>query len=230
MHKGGFILFSKKPKTQTGPTCGPYAIANGLYLTGYIEKKEINPLVIQILTNLFQKNESYVGEIFSSSKMNDTIEEMIANQNLKIIKKSTKNVKQTQLDNDLNHLQPNEFAIIPIRWGNNLHWIGVIHRYGKLKYYDNHTRSLMRVDLKKITEKCKKANNVIFQWQPWINRKIKKNKYHLHVLARIGKHKPILELINQHLQEIDIQKLKGQSVKIESLYYFLIKEAPRKKE
>lgn len=223
-------MFSKKPKTQTGPACGPYAIANGLYLTGYIEKKEINPLVIQTLTNLFQKNESYVGEIFSSSKMNELIEEMIADQNLKIIKKSTKNVKQTQLGNDLNHLQPNEFAIIPIHWGNNLHWIGVIRQYGKLKYYDNHTRSLIRVNLNKLLDKSKKANDVVFDWQPWIQRKIKKNKYHLHLLARIGKHKPILELINQHLQEIDIQKLKGQSVKMESLYYFLIKQTPRKKE
>lgn len=221
-------MFSKKPKTQTGPACGPYAIANGLYLTNYIEKNEINPLVIQTLTEMFNKNESYVGEIFNSKQMQNVLERMIQDKPLKVERKSTKNLKLTQLGNDLNHLQPNEFAILPIKWGTNLHWIGVIRQYGKLKYYDNHTRSLIRFNLQKIGKKSQDATNVRFEWTPWLQRKIKKNKYYLNILARIGKHRPVLDLINKHLQEINIQDLNDKTENIQQMHYFLVKQASRK--
>lgn len=221
-------MFSKKPKTQTGPTCGPYAIANGLYLTNYIQKNQINPFVLQTVQTLFQKNQSYVGEIFSSEIMQQTIHDMIYNQPLKIVKKEIRALKPTQLENDLLQLQPNEFALLPIQWGDNLHWIGVIHQYGKLKYYNNHTRSLLTFKTVKMFPKVHNATNVAFNWQPWITHKIKKNKYTLNALARIGKHKPMLQLINQHLAEIDIQKLNGKTVKINQIHYFLIKQKSKK--
>lgn len=221
-------VLNKKPKTQTGPTCGPYAIANGLYLTDYIPKHQINPLALQSVQKLFNENKSYVGEIFSDTIMKETIHEMIASYPLKIIEKNVNHLKPTQLANDLNQLQPNEFALLPIEWNDNLHWIGVIRQHGKIKYYDNHTRSLLTFKLAKMYPKVHHATKVIFHWHPWMKRKIKKKKYTLHLLAKIGKHKPMLQLINQHLAKIDLRELEEKTVTIKRMHYFLIKQESQK--